>query len=43
MLVSFVKGECLLITREHRLRVQIKPTDEELEMFSTTPTTTAAV
>jgi type IV secretory pathway VirB4 component len=43
MLVSFVKGECLLITREHRLRVQIKPTDEELEMFSTTPTTTTAV
>jgi len=41
MLVNFVKGECLLITREHRLRVQIKPTDEELEMFSTTPTTTA--
>jgi type IV secretory pathway VirB4 component len=39
MLISFVKGECLLITREHRLRVQIKPTDEELEMFSTTPTT----
>ena len=38
MLVNFVKGECLLITREHRLRVQIKPTDEELEMFSTTPT-----
>jgi hypothetical protein len=38
MLVSFVKGECLLITREHRLRVQIKPTDEELELFSTTPT-----
>jgi hypothetical protein len=43
MLVNFVKGECLLITREHRLRVQIKPTDEELEMFSTTPTTTTAV
>jgi hypothetical protein len=43
MLVNFVKGECLLITREHRLRVQIKPTDEELEMFSTTPTTTPAV
>jgi hypothetical protein len=41
MLVNFVKGECLLITREHRLRVQIKPTDEELGMFSTTPTTTA--
>jgi type IV secretory pathway VirB4 component len=39
MLINFVKGECLLITREHRLRVQIKPTDEELEMFSTTPTT----
>jgi type IV secretory pathway VirB4 component len=39
MLVNFVKGECLLITREHRLRVQIKPTDEELELFSTTPTT----
>jgi hypothetical protein len=38
MLVNFVKGECLLITREHRLRVQIKPTDEELGMFSTTPT-----
>jgi hypothetical protein len=43
MLVNFVKGECLLITREHRLRVQIKPTDEELEMFSTTPITTPAV
>ena len=39
MLVNFVKGECLLLTREHRLRVQIKPTDEELELFSTTPTT----
>ena len=38
MLINFVKGECLLITREHRLRVQIKPTDEELVLFSTTPT-----
>jgi hypothetical protein len=39
MLVNFVKGECLLLTREHRLRVQIKPTERELELFSTTPTT----
>lgn len=40
MLINFVKGECLLLTREHRLRVQIRPTDEELELFSTTPVTT---
>jgi len=30
MFINLVKGECLLLTREHRLRVQIKPTDEEV-------------
>lgn len=38
MLKSFGKGECLFLTKEYRLRVQITPTKEELEIFSTTPT-----
>jgi type IV secretory pathway VirB4 component len=38
MLKSFGKGECLFLTKDYRLRVQITPTKEELEIFSTTPT-----
>jgi hypothetical protein len=38
MLKSFGKGECLLLTKDYRLRVQISPTKEELKIFSTTPT-----
>jgi hypothetical protein len=37
MLVSFTKGDALLLTRSHRLRVHILPTEEELKIFSTTP------
>jgi len=37
-LVTFNKGEALLLTKEHRLRVYIMPNKEELMMFSTTPT-----
>lgn len=37
LLVNFMRGEALLLTREYRLRVQIRPTDEELRLFSTTP------
>ena len=38
LLVTFNKGEALLLTKEHRLRVYIMPSKEELRMFSTTPT-----
>ena len=38
MLKSFGKGECLFLTKDYRLRVQISPTKEELGIFSTTPT-----
>ena len=38
MLKSFGKGECLILTKDYRLRVQISPTKEELKIFSTTPT-----
>ncbi|TBR21606.1 MAG: DUF87 domain-containing protein [Candidatus Nitrosotenuis sp.] len=38
MLKSFDKGECLFLTKDYRLRVQISPTKEELRIFSTTPT-----
>ncbi|MEM4365856.1 MAG: ATP-binding protein [Candidatus Nitrosocaldus sp.] len=38
MLINFLRGEALLLTREYRLRVQIKPSEEELRLFSTTPT-----
>ncbi|MEM1951686.1 MAG: ATP-binding protein, partial [Candidatus Nitrosocaldus sp.] len=37
MLINFLRGEALLLTREYRLRVQIKPTEEELRLFSTSP------
>lgn len=37
MLKSFGKGECLFLTKDYRLRVQITPTKRELELFSTTP------
>ncbi len=37
MIVSFTKGDALLLTRSHRLRIHITPTDEELNLFSTTP------
>lgn len=37
MLKSFGKGECLFLTKDYRLRVQISPTKEELKIFSTTP------
>ena len=37
MLVNFLRGEALLLTREYRLRIQIKPTEEELRLFSTSP------
>lgn len=38
MLKSFGKGECLFLTKDYRLRVQISPTREEIRIFSTTPT-----
>lgn len=37
MLINFLRGEALMLTREYRLRVQIKPTEEELKLFSTSP------
>ncbi|MEM1971386.1 MAG: ATP-binding protein [Candidatus Anstonellales archaeon] len=37
MLINFLRGEALLLTREYRLRVQIKPSEEELRLFSTSP------
>ncbi|MEM2857209.1 MAG: ATP-binding protein, partial [Candidatus Nitrosocaldaceae archaeon] len=37
MLINFLRGEALLLTREYRLRVQIKPSEEELALFSTSP------
>ncbi len=37
MLKSFGKGECLFLTKDYRLRVQITPTKEELKIFSTNP------
>ncbi|WP_103287642.1 VirB4 family type IV secretion system protein [Candidatus Nitrosocaldus islandicus] len=37
LLVNFMRGEALLLTREYRLRIQIKPTEEELQLFSTSP------
>lgn len=37
MLVNFVKGEALMLTKDYRLRVKFMPSHEELKMFSTTP------
>lgn len=37
ILPNFIRGEALLLTGEHRLRVRFTPTREELDMFSTTP------
>jgi type IV secretory pathway VirB4 component len=37
MLINFIRGEALMLTREYRLRVQIKPSEEELRLFSTSP------
>jgi len=38
MLKTFSRGQCLLLTKDYRLRVQITPSAEELKIFSTTPT-----
>lgn len=38
MLKTFSRGQCLLLTKDYRLRVQITPSVEELKIFSTTPT-----
>ncbi|GBC73424.1 hypothetical protein HRbin04_00825 [archaeon HR04] len=35
MLINFIRGEALLLTMEYRLRVQIKPSEEELKLFNT--------
>ncbi len=37
MIVSSARGNALLLTRSHRLRIHIMPTDNELKLFSTTP------
>lgn len=37
MLKTFSKGQCLFLTKDYRLKVQITPSDEELVVFSTTP------
>jgi hypothetical protein len=37
MLKTFSRGQCLFLTKDYRLRVQITPSDEELKVFSTTP------
>jgi hypothetical protein len=37
MLKTFSRGQCLLLTKDYRLKVQITPSNEELKVFSTTP------
>jgi hypothetical protein len=37
MLPAMHRGQALLLTKDHRLRVQITPSKKELEIFSTTP------
>lgn len=37
MLKTFSRGQCLFLTKDYRLRVQITPSSEELNIFSTTP------
>lgn len=37
MLKTFSRGQCLFLTKDYRLKVQITPSDDELKVFSTTP------
>jgi type IV secretory pathway VirB4 component len=37
MLKTFSRGQCLLLTKDYRLKVQITPSNEEIKVFSTTP------
>ncbi|CAE6492673.1 VirB4 family type IV secretion system protein [Candidatus Nitrosotenuis uzonensis] len=37
MLKTLSRGQCLFLTKDYRLRVQITPSDDELKVFSTTP------
>lgn len=37
LLPLFMKGECLFLTKEYRLRMQMMPTAEELRLFTTNP------
>jgi ABC-type methionine transport system ATPase subunit len=37
MLKTLSRGQCLFLTKDYRLKVQITPSEEELEVFSTTP------
>ncbi len=37
MILSFNSGEALILTRDYRLRAYITPSNEELEMFGTSP------
>lgn len=37
MLKTLSRGQCLFLTKDYRLRVQITPSDEELRVFSTNP------
>lgn len=37
MLKTFSRGQCLFLTKDYRLKVQITPSSEEIRVFSTTP------
>lgn len=37
MLKTLSRGQCLFLTKDYRLKVQITPSDDELKVFSTTP------
>lgn len=37
MMKSFSRGQCLFLTKDYRLRVQITPSADEMRVFSTTP------
>jgi hypothetical protein len=37
LIKSLSRGQCLILTKDHRLYAQIVPSGEELEVFSTTP------
>lgn len=37
MLKTFSRGQCLFLTKDYRLKIQITPSEDELDVFSTTP------
>ena len=43
LLQDYEKGQALLLTKDYRLRIQVKPTKEEMELFSTTAAPTIGV